>query len=104
MTVDPSNEKDESQGVFDENGFDSEGYDYTGFNEVGLDRHGFDRNGKLFDPTEFGDQEDLEKSAKLEEEFFEAGLLYERDGYNSDGFEGSGGHRYGQIRRQIYDD
>lgn len=76
---------------FNETGFDSEGYDYTGFNEVGLDRHNFDRNGKLFDPAEFGDQEDPAESARLEEELFEAGLLYERDGYNKDGFEGSGG-------------
>lgn len=83
--------EDHDSNRFDSEGYDSEGYDYTGFNEVGLDRHDFDRNGKLFDPSEFGDQEDPEESARLEEELFEAGLLYERDGYNQDGFEGSGG-------------
>jgi hypothetical protein len=76
---------------FDSDGFDQEGYDYTGFDKYGLDRHDFDRNGKLFDPSEFGDQEDPEESARLEKELFEAGLLYERDGYNKEGFEGSGG-------------
>ena len=93
-----------SQENFDENGFDSEGYDYTGFNEVGLDRHDFDRNGKLFDPTEYGDQEDPAESARLAEEFFEAGLLYEPDGYNKDGFEGSGMHRSGGLIRERFDD
>ncbi len=109
MSSEPSNDKELSQESFDNNGFDSdgfdqEGYDYTGFNEYGLDRHDFDRDGKLFDSTEFWEQEDPEESARIAEEQFQAGLLYDRDGYNKDGFEGSGQHMSGALIRERFDD
>ena len=88
MFTEAPKDRELSQDSFDENGFDSEGYDYTGFDQGGYDRHGFDREGNQIDLFDF---EDTVESARLEEELFEAGLLYERNGYNKEGFEGSGG-------------